>query len=165
MGKSCKCGAEIQEYDKLFKCNECDTKIWKKSHGYKFKEHEIYKLFNGQTLLIKGFMNSQGLPYDTKVHINNGDIELIFDDETRSTTICSCSCGGDVVKIPKGYKCESCEQIVWEKFVNKELKPFHIKQLFKGESLFFKNLKSKKGNCFNASLFLENQELQMEYVS
>ena len=161
----CKCGSEIKEYDKLFECIKCKAKVWKQSFGKEFKEQEVYKLLSGQIILLKKLKSQNGSLYDTKAHIKNGQLELIFDDDTKSSQICSCECGGDVIKIPKGYKCIECEKILWEKIVNKDLKLPEVKQLFKGESLYLKNLKSKKGNMFNAEIFLSNKELQLEYIA
>jgi hypothetical protein len=78
--------------------------------------------------------------------------------------MCDCDCGGEVIKIPKGYKCTSCEKIVWEKFVSSFLKLPDIKKLYKGESLYLNNLKSKKGNKFNAEIYFEGLNIEMEYL-
>lgn len=162
---TCKCGSEIKEYDMLYECSECKSKIWKKSFGHEFKEKEAYELLLGKTILIKKLKSTNGTFYDTNAHIVSGKLELIFDTNTKSSKICTCECGGDVIKIPKGYKCQSCEKVVWEKIVNKELKPFEIKQLFLGKSLYMKNLKSKKGNVFNAEIFFTHNDLTLEYIA
>ncbi len=160
----CKCGGDIKEYDKLFECEQCKAKVWKVSFGHEFKETEAYRLLKGDTIVLRALKSQSGSLYDTKAKITNGELELIFDDDTKSTKMCSCDCGAEVIKIPKGYKCTGCEKIVWEKFVNKTLKLPHIKQLYKGESLYLKDLKSKKGNVFNAEIFFEGQEISMEYL-
>jgi len=165
MKNICKCGAKIKEYDMLFECEECKAKVWKRTCGYEFKEKDAFGLLSGKTLLLKGLKSQTGSLYDTKAHIKNGELELIFDEETKSTQMCSCECGGEVIKIPKGYKCIKCEKIVWDKFVNKELKLSEVKQLFKGESLYLKNLKSKQGNIFNAEIFFTNQEISLQYIA
>ncbi len=163
--KSCKCGGEIKEYDMLFECIECKAKVWKKSFGREFKEREILNLLGGQIKLIKGFKSQGGSLYDTKAHIVEGELQLIFDEETKSTKICDCLCGAEVIKIPKGYKCNSCQKVVWEKFVGKELKLHEIKQLYKGDSLYLKNLQSKRGNIFNAEIFFDGDEIGLEYLT
>ncbi len=160
----CKCGGEIKEFDMLFECAECKAKVWKNSHGREFKEKEVCELLQGKTILLKGLKSQAGSLYDTKAVINKGELQLIFDEETKSTKICDCSCDGEVIKIPKGYKCSSCEKVVWEKFVSRELKLTEIKQLFKGNSLYLKNLKSKKGNIFNAEIFFDGNEIGLEYI-
>ncbi len=165
MKNICKCGAEIKEYDMLFECIKCKSKVWKISFGREFKEKEILDILGGKTLFLKNFKSKIGTLYDTKAHIVSGELQLIFDDETQASKICSCSCGADVVKIPKGYKCSSCEKIVWERFVNQVLKLSEIKQLFKGDSLYLKNLKSKRGNIFNAEIYFDGKELDLEYIA
>lgn len=163
--KLCKCGGDIKEYDKLFECEQCKAKVWKNSHGREFKEAEIYKLLFGDTIIVKGLKSQNGSFYDTKAKIVDGDMQLIFDDDTKSTKMCACSCGAEVIKIQKGYKCIGCEKIVWEKFVSKTLKLPQIKQLYKGESIYLKDLKSKKGNVFNAEVFFDGQEIDIQYLN
>ncbi len=161
----CKCGGEIKEFDMLFECIKCKAKLWKNSHGKEFKEKEVYELLQGKTILLKGLKSQLGSIYDTKAVINKGELQLIFDEETKPTKICDCSCGKEVIKIPKGYKCSGCERIVWEKFVDRQLKPIEVKQLYKDNSLYLKNLKSKKGNIFNAEIFFDGSEIGLEYIA
>ena len=75
-----------------------------------------------------------------------------------------CLCGGQVKKISKGYKCNSCKKVVWEKFMNKQLTDQQIKLLFTGNGLKLNNLKSKRGNIFNAEIFHVNNEVNLEYI-
>ncbi|MEA3383158.1 MAG: hypothetical protein U9Q20_00590 [Campylobacterota bacterium] len=160
----CKCGGDIVIYDSLYECKECKSKIWKHSFGREFKDKEVKKLLKGETILAKGFKSSNNTLYDTKATLNNGKLELIFDDETKSTTMFLCQCGGEVTKINGGFKCNSCEHIVWAKFMNKMLTFRQIKRLFKGDSLKLNNLKSQRGNIFNAEIFYFEKELSLEYI-
>ncbi|MEA2050969.1 MAG: hypothetical protein U9O56_09600 [Campylobacterota bacterium] len=160
----CKCGGEILIYNNLYKCTKCDIKIWKHSFSREFKDNEIKKLLKGDTLLLKGFKSSNNNLYNTKVKLEDGKLKLIFDDETTSTTMFLCSCGGEVTKINGGYKCKKCEHIVWERFMNKLLTFAQIKRLFKGNSLKLNNLKSQRGNIFNAEIFYIEKELSLEYL-
>jgi len=164
MSTKCRCGGTILELDKLFICENCQSKVWRYFFSKELKIKDAVSLLNDKIIILKGIKSSSGTLYDTKVHLNNGELKLIFDQDTKSTKICNCSCGGEVNKIPKGYKCQSCEKIVWEKFVNRVLKPYEVKQLFKGESLFLKNLKSKQGNIFNAEIYLEGEQLALSYL-
>ncbi len=165
MENRCSCDGEIKEFDMLFECVDCKSKVWKRSFGREFKAKEAMDLFSGKIIVACGFKAQNGSLYDTKVQLVNGEVILIFDEETKSTKICSCECGGDVVKIPKGYKCKDCEKIVWEMFVNKELKLNEIKKLFKGEPLYLKNLRSKKGNVFDAEIYFDGKEIELEYIA
>jgi hypothetical protein len=160
----CKCGGKIQEFDMLFECVECKAKVWKHSHGHEFKEKEAYSLLEGKTIKVRALKAQSGALYDTKAKIVDGQMQLIFDEETKSTKMCTCQCGGEVIKIHKGYKCTSCEKIVWEKFVSKTLKLPAVRHLFKGESLYLKDLKSKKGNVFSAEIYFDGNEIAMEYL-
>jgi hypothetical protein len=160
----CKCGGDVKIYDNLFECEKCDAKVWKYSFGREFKENEAKKLLNGESFIAKGFKSSNNTLYDTAVTMDQGELKLIFNEQTKSTTMFKCQCSGDVIKINKGYKCLVCEKIVWERFMNKLLTFRQIKRLFKGESLQLNNLKSQRGNIFNAEIFYIQNDLSLEYI-
>ena len=102
--------------------------------------------------------------YKREFKDKEGKLELIFDEDTKSTIMFLCECGGEVTQISQGYKCTSCEKIIWEKFMNKLLTFKQIKRLFKGDGLKLNNLKSQRGNIFNAEIFYVNNELNLEYI-
>jgi len=160
----CKCGGDVQIFDALYECDKCKSQVWKYSFGREFKEKEAKKLLKGEILLLKGFKSSTNNLYNTKAFMKDGTLELIFDESTKSTTMFLCDCGGDVTKISKGYKCDACEKIVWERFMNKLLTFRQVKRLFKGDGLKLNNLKSQRGNIFNAEIFYTNNELTLEYI-
>ena len=87
-----------------------------------------------------------------------------FDENTKSTTMFLCECGGTVTKINQGYKCNSCEKIIWDRFMNKVLTITQVKRLFTGDGLKLVNLKSQRGNIFNAEIYYVNNELNLEYI-
>jgi len=160
----CKCGGDVKIFDALYECEKCKAQVWKYSFGREFKDKEAKKLLKGESFLLKGFKSSTNSLYDTKAIINEGKLELIFDDDTKSTTMFLCECGGEVTKISKGYKCSSCEKIIWERFMNKLLTFRQVKRLFKGDSLKLNNIKSQRGNIFNAEIFYLDNELNLEYI-
>lgn len=160
----CKCGGEVKIYDALYECEKCKSQVWKYSFKREFKDKEAKKLFKGETLLLKGFKSNTNNLYDTKAVIKDKKVELIFDEDTKSTTMFLCECGGEVTKISKGYKCHSCEKIIWERFLNKLLTFRQVKRLFKGEGLQLNNLKSQRGNVFNAQIYYVNNEFNLEYI-
>ena len=160
----CNCGGEIIIYDHLYECKSCKAQVWKYSYGREFKDKEVKKLFKGESFLLKGFKSSTNSLYDTKAIIKEGKLELIFDEDTKSTTMFLCECGGEVTQISKGYKCNSCEKIIWDRFMNKLLTFKQIKRLFKGDELKLTNLRSQRGNIFNAEIYYVNNELNLEYI-
>jgi len=160
----CKCGGDIKIFDALYECERCKAQVWKHSFNREFKDKEAKKLLKGETFMLKGFKSSTNSLYDTKAFINNGKLELIFDDDTKSTTMFLCECGGEVTRINKGYKCGKCKKIVWERFMNKLLTFRQVRRLFKGDSLELKNLKSQRGNIFNAEIFYIDNDLNLEYI-
>jgi DNA-directed RNA polymerase subunit RPC12/RpoP len=160
----CTCNGDVIEYKHLYECKTCTAQIWKHSYNRDFKEQEVKKLFRGETLMLKGFKSNKNTLYDTKAKLENKKLELIFDNESKPTTLFLCKCGGDVTKISKGYKCNRCEQIVWERFMNKLLTFAQVKRLFKGDELKLENLKSKQGNIFNAEIFYIDKQLNLEYI-
>ncbi len=160
----CQCGGNIKIYDNLYECDKCKAKVWKYSYGREFKDKEAKKLLNGESCILKGFKSSLNMLYDTTAYMEEGELKLKFDDNTKSTTMFKCQCKGDVIKINKGYKCQSCQKIVWERFMNKILTFRQIKRLFKGDGLELINLKSQRGNIFNAEIFHINNEISLEYI-
>ena len=160
----CQCGGTIKIFDALYECENCKSQIWKYSFGREFKEKEVKKLFKGESFLLKGFKSSTNSLYDTKAILKEGKLELIFDESTKSTTMFLCQCGGEVTQISNGYKCNSCEKIIWSRFMNKLLTFRQIKRLFKGDELKLTNLKSQRGNIFNAEIYYVNNELNLEYI-
>ncbi|MCD4757867.1 MAG: hypothetical protein K8R39_06310 [Arcobacteraceae bacterium] len=160
----CKCGGDVIIHDALFECDKCKAQVWKFSFKREFKEKEAKKLFKGETIMLKGFKSNTNNLFDTKAFIHEGKVELLFDEETKSTTMFLCQCGGEVIKINSGYKCNSCEKIVWERFMNKFLTFRQVKRLFKGDGLKLNNLKSQRGNVFNAEIFYETDGVSLEYI-
>jgi len=160
----CKCGGDVIIHEALYECNKCNSQVWKYSYKREFKEKEAKKLFLGETIMLKGFKSNSNNLYDTKAKMENKNVRLIFDKETKSTTMFLCKCGGEVTKINKGYKCSKCEQIIWERFMNKLLTFAQIKRLFKGDDLKLDNLKSKRGNIFSAQIFYNEKQLNLEYI-
>ena len=160
----CKCGGEVKVFDSLYECEKCKAKVWKHSFGREFKDNEAKKLLKGESFMIKGFKSSNNTLYDTRAVIEQGELKLIFNDETKSTTMFKCECLGDVIKINGGYKCQACEKIVWDRFMNKLLTFRQIKRLFKGDSLQLNNLKSQRGNLYNAEIFYTDNDLTLEYI-
>ncbi len=160
----CKCGGEVITHSHLYECNKCNSQVWKVSFRREFKEHEVKKLFRGETIMLKGIKSNSNTLFDTKARLNEKKVELLFDENTKSTTIFLCQCGGEVTQIKGGYRCNSCEQIVWEKFMNKMLTFRQIKRLFKGDELKLTNLRSSRGNIFNAEIYYIDKELNLDYI-
>jgi hypothetical protein len=160
----CRCGGDIVIFDALYECEKCKAQVWKYSFKREFKDKEAKKLFKGETIMLKGFKSSTNSLYDTKAFLNGETVELIFDEETKSTTMFLCQCGGEVTQINGGYKCNACEKIVWAKFMNKLLTFRQIRRLFKGDGLKLTNLKSQRGNIFNAEIFYEADGVSLEYI-
>lgn len=160
----CRCGGDVVIFDALYECDSCKAQVWKKSFQREFKQKEAKKLFRGEMLMLKGFKSRNNSLYDTKAKLVNGKLELIFDEDTKSTTMFLCQCGGEVTQIQGGYKCNTCEKIVWERFMNKILTFKQIKRLFKGDELKLTNLRSSRGNIFNAEIYYVDKELNLDYI-
>jgi len=160
----CKCGEDVMEFDKLYECSKCKSQVWKHSFGKDIKPNEAKKLLEGEKFMMIGFKSHKNTFYDTTASIVDGKVELVFDENTKSTSLFKCECGGDVTKITKGFKCNKCELIVWERFMNKNLSLNQVKKLFYGNGVELHDLKSKKGNIFNAEIFYNNGDISLEYI-
>ena len=91
----CKCGGDVVEFDALYECKKCNSQVWKYSYKREFKESEAKKLFRGETIMLKGFRSNDNNLYDTKAKMENKNVRLIFDTDTKSTVMFKCRCGGE----------------------------------------------------------------------
>ncbi len=77
---------------------------------------------------------------------------------------------GKVIETPKAYSCSNwkgkgCKFVIWKQLAGKTLTEIQIEALLqKGKTSVIKGFKSKAGNTFNASLILQNGEIQMDFV-
>lgn len=72
------CGNEVLSYFKVWKCSECDFKVFKMIAGKKITDSQARKLIeNGQTDKIKGFKNKSGDSFDAKLMLKD-NFEVSF---------------------------------------------------------------------------------------
>ena len=72
------CGNEVISYPKVWKCSECDFKLFKMIAGKNITNGQARKLIeNGQTDKVKGFKNKDGKTFDAKLILKN-NFEVSF---------------------------------------------------------------------------------------
>lgn len=73
-----KCGNEVISYPKVWKCSECDFKLFKMIAGKKITDGQARKLIvNRQTDKVKGFKNKDGKTFDAKLILKD-NFEVSF---------------------------------------------------------------------------------------
>ena len=94
--------------------------------------------------------------------ICKGFIEKAMEMNSKPLLNCQmCSEQGNVIDFGKGFKCESCGRIVWKKVASKTLTETQVKNLFEGQKIQVKGLKSKTGNTFDAELMFKDKEVKI----
>lgn len=74
----CRCGGEVLESPKAWRCEACRAIVWKQSFGKKMTETQALALLAGKTVALRGLTSQQGKKYDARAHIENGKIALLF---------------------------------------------------------------------------------------
>jgi hypothetical protein len=65
----CQCGGVIQEFDDLYECFSCKSKVWKISFGKQYSKQEAINLLSGKTVLNSNMRLNNGTFFDTKIKI------------------------------------------------------------------------------------------------
>lgn len=81
-----------------------------------------------------------------------------FIDSTINKSLGKCSCGGEIKSTPKTYMCsnEKCGRIVWKKSYGTSIPSKDAISLLEGKEVTFKNLKSKAGKKYSATILFNN---------
>lgn len=159
---SCK---TIEESDRFFKCTTCESVVWKDFIGKRLSKKNATDLLRGKEIELKGLKSKQGNQFDAKARYNNGKVELIFNNDgpPKGEIIGKCICEGDIVELAKLYKCSNCEKIIWKNFLEKTITREEAKDLLNEKTVFFKGLKSKAGNKFDARGTLIDGKIKLEF--
>ena len=73
-----------------------------------------------------------------------------------------CKCGGKIIPFRKGWKCETCGAVVWEKLLGKKISRNLAVKLLKGERVLVKGLKSKNGRRYSAYMHIEEGKIRLD---
>lgn len=161
--EKCEKCKDINETEKFFKCNKCESIVWKNFIGKNLTEKNAKDLLSGKEISLKALESKSGNKFDAKAKFNNGKVELIFNNDLKGDSIGKCSCEGDISELPKLYKCTKCESIVWKKFLEKDLTKEEAVALLNKQTIELKDLKSKAGKVFDAKAKFTNGKITLEF--
>jgi DNA topoisomerase-3 len=115
-----KCGGEVHENYKKFRCQSCDFGFWKIMGGRQLELAEADTLVRERSVgPLEGFRSRQGRPFTASIKLNDAN-EVTFDfgdgasddpsevpDFTGLEPLGACpKCGSRVFELPQAYVCE-----------------------------------------------------------
>jgi Topoisomerase IA len=83
------------------------------------------------------------------------ELNKLKSKEFKVSSSLRCKCGGEVKFFGKGWKCSSCNAVVWATIAGKRLTERQVSMLFEGKEVKVNGLTSRKGNKFSATLYLD----------
>lgn len=159
------CGASMKESGKYYYCSKykdtCTFILGKNTSGASISIKDLTDLIEKNETKTKTFKSKAGKKFSAKLGIKDKKVSFIFEDNTPAETEIICKKCKKAVKMMKGkygdyYKC-SCDRTVSEKWLGHKFTQAELKKLYNNEIVLVKNLKSKKGNNFNANLKLDDK--------
>lgn len=151
----CTCGGEVITSAKAHSCNKCERIIWKQTFGTNVTDNQAKKLFEGKVVEFKNLKSKAGKKYSTKLHFGEDDKLTFFKEEAKE--LGNCSCGGKITASYRAYSCDNCKRTVWKQTFGTNVKESDAIKLLKGEAVEFKNLKSKAGKTYSATLHFDSK--------
>lgn len=166
--EKCKKCTDLNETEKFVKCKKCDSIVWRIFIGKELTDKNIKDLFAGKEIKLKDLTSKQGNKFDANAKLNNGKVELIFNDSSglkniTGEVIGKCICEGDIQELPKLYKCIKCEKIIWKKFLEKDITKEESIDLMNDKTIELKDLKSKAGKVFNAKAKFKDNKIVLDF--
>ena len=182
-----KCGGEIHENYKTFKCVKCDWSMWKIVSGRQFENAEVEALLREKQIgPLQGFRSRMGKPFaavikltpEFKAEFDFGDDkkgeESVAVDFTGKEPLGKCpKCGAGVFENGMNYVCEKatgpekkCDFRTGAVILQQAVEPAQItKLLATGKTDLLKNFVSKRtGRTFEAFLKLDAGKVGFEFA-
>ncbi|MCY0850468.1 type IA DNA topoisomerase [Sulfuracidifex metallicus] len=82
----CKCGGDVREFYKCWKCSSCKSVVWKTILGKRITERQASLLFQGREVEAKGFISKNGKKFSAKIYLDQGRVKFKFDTKERNDT-------------------------------------------------------------------------------
>lgn len=183
-----KCGGEVHEKFREFKCQSCEFGIRKVMGGRMFEEAEIETLIREKTIgPLQGFRSQKGFPFAAVVKLNESN-EVKFDfgnepkegeaaevvDFTGKEPLGKCpKCGGKVYENGMNFSCEksvgperTCDFKTGAVILQQPIDAAQIRKLLaEGKTDLLKNFVSNKtGRKFEAFLAVKDGKVGFEFV-
>jgi DNA topoisomerase-3 len=183
-----KCGGEVHEKFREFKCQSCDFGVRRVMGGRMFEEEEMEILLREKTIgPLQGFRSQKGFPFAAVVKLNEQN-EVKFDfgnepkegeaadpvDFTGKEPLGKCpKCGGNVFENGMNYSCEksvgpdrTCDFKTGAVILQQQIDKAQVtKLLAEGKTDLLKNFVSNKtGRKFEAFLAVKDGKVSFEFV-
>jgi DNA topoisomerase-3 len=183
-----KCGGEVHERYREFKCLNCDFSVRRTMGGRMFEEEEMEVLLREKSIgPLQGFRSAKGFPFAAVVRLNEQN-EVKFDfgnepkegeaaeavDFTGREPLGTCpKCGSRVFDNGMNYTCEkavgagrTCDFKIGAVILQQQLEhPQIVKLLAEGKTELLRNFVSKKTNRkFEAFLVLKEGKVGFEFA-
>ena len=168
------CGKPLANLKFSYMCDStkggCGLKINKEIAGKKLPESAIKALCAGKdTSPIKGFKSKEGKSFEAMLTIDKESKSVKFKSnkiaEIKTDGLTCPTCGGNLEKDKAKLICK-CGFSIWTMAYGKPLTEQQIKQLLAKKEVALYGLKSKKGKTFNAALFYneENKQIETKFI-
>jgi DNA topoisomerase-3 len=182
-----KCGGEIHENYKMFKCKNCDFSLWKSLAGKQFEKEEIEQLIRERKVgPLDGFRSQKGKTFKAIVKLtddwkfnfefeNNGnaaDKEQPQADFQNQKSQGKCpKCGQNVYVFGRNYVCENlvksppaCDFRTGTVILQQPIDEEQIKKLLTtGRTDLLTKFISRHNRPFKAYLVLKNGRVEFEF--
>ena len=177
IGACPKCGYDILEGENVFACSNkkdpCDFRVFKNVLGAEITVEDLNLLLEGSATTLKTMTSKKGNEFQAQLRLksNFNDLEFIFPSaKVEGKKIGTCpSCGSNVLlvegKYGKYYRCDKCDFKMGGEIAGKPLTEANAKLLLANrKTKIIKGFKSSKGNLFDATLVLdENNKIGFEF--
>ncbi len=148
----------------------CQFRFHAQQFGSKIKEEDVPGLISvGKLSRPRKLIDNQGQEVSGYITMNKqGQIGILTKEEKISAdSIGSCPlCRGNVLEKYKGFSCDSCDFIIWNKIAGRKTSKALVQVLLsKGKSQVLKGFRSKAGKKFSAALVLKNGKVEFDFNS
>ncbi len=80
----CKCGGEVREFFKGWRCSSCNSVVWKTILGKRITRRQASLLFQGKEVKMKGFVSKSGKKFSATVFVEDGRVKFKFDNDKNA---------------------------------------------------------------------------------
>ncbi len=77
----CKCGGEVKEFFKGWRCTSCKSVVWKTILGKRITKRQASLLFQGKEVNMKGFTSKNGRKFSATIFLEEGRVKFKFDNK------------------------------------------------------------------------------------
>lgn len=159
------CGGEVVSAAKSFYClnrrdKGCEIGAYKKICESTIADKDFVEMLNGGTITMTVRNNGKSWKQDVRYDFENNKVIFVRDELKASAYKCP-KCGAELSEDNRKFVCsQSCGFELWKTVPGgKELTIQQIDSFFKtGNTGLIKNMKSKKGSTFDASLLLNDDK-------